>query len=136
MALKYTDLHVTVNTNFAPRTHSEQQFTAQALYNLIVHDLQDPTNVAQLLPTTDGPESIEDVTVNAIGIEVGSAQKRLHAHFNVQVEHHSKVLLANLNKVWAAFFSERLAFAKGCHAHVQLLPSSAAKNYSVKGRNR
>lgn len=92
-------------------------------------------NLLKLL-VVEAPGRLVRVQMTGPFIEVGKKYHQVHAHFNLSIEHTSRLLLkdekSTINRRFKAFFDTIIPWKRGCHFNATLLASSATKNYNQK----
>lgn len=85
---------VTINTNRAPKTQAEQDVLADVMRS-VVHELWRDRNVPKMIKYLKGPRdpSLIKYVESEFAIEVGSKQRRLHAHILTNIYHNSFIHL-------------------------------------------
>lgn len=132
--IRYTDFHVTLNTNIKPRTQQDSLRLQFELRGAIRETLQDDEYMARLLglQQDDYDDNVIRINIGQIGTERGEHPKggRVHAHFVIEVTHRTTIDLTGVHKRWQGVFNEVLGH--GTYVFIRLLGSSAAKNYALK----
>lgn len=126
-------MHVTLNTNHAGNTEAEVNDVINALRRFIQHDLAKIENWRELLIIEPDFDAVENVLVDAIGIEVGGKRHFIHVHFLVTVEHHGRMVVRGRGsqRPWQNLLRARIPYLRGAYASVTL-HDSRALNYAAK----
>lgn len=131
--VRYTMLNVTINTNKAPNTAAQEEYLSDGLREFVERTLASVASWKRVLTVRPSFDAIDHIDVDAIGVERGDEQHRMHVHFVVTIQHHGKVMLTkNTNWLWKKLADESLPYAdRGCNVNVQLLNASYL-NYVTK----
>lgn len=134
--MSYTDLFITVDTHQSPLTTEEEVKMRENLMGAI-KELYTKATLMRVL-TLEDPQKLRSAQMLAAAVEKGGKRHTIHAHFNLNLVHDTKIILCDesrgvsLNKNLANFFSGHLAIP-GCFASAALQNSSKAKNYNSRG---
>lgn len=133
--MRFTVLHVTLNTNHAASSEAEVTYIISRLRRFIRRDLAVQENWRDLISITPSFEAIDKILVDAIGIEVGAQRHFIHAHFVVTIEHNGKILT---NKKGTQLAWQSLMLRKmGLRGYVSVsLMSARHLNYTAKTSNQ
>lgn len=133
--VRFSDLHVVIDTHRAPKSAEEEDRLADALEHLMFDLIDSHAGYAALLPI-QAPGRLLSVKMMSAGVEKGTKYGRMHCHFNLSIKHDSKLLLdvngVNINTIWQEWVNEQLGWDTPCFVSVDLLTTSRAKNYNAK----
>jgi len=142
---RYTDLHVTINSNTTPRTRQQFGAMREAFTGLVFRDMMRPEIITRLI----GRGPVDAIEVNAIGIEIAPRNGSLHTHFVMQITHRNNQFVGNTGSAnrptgldlqafrqrVKAYLDSRWRGSRGVMVFFQNLTSARAKNYAVKSGN-
>jgi hypothetical protein len=138
--MRYTDLMITVDTHCQPKD-DEDRVRLTALLKRVLKEY----NTAPSLKATilcEDPAKLRRIVMTSASIEEGDKYGRVHAHFNLSIEHETNVYLKHpdgrtLNRVLIDWFNAHLEpeTGKDCYVRASLAESSRAKNYATKASN-
>ncbi len=135
--MRYTDLMITVDTHCQPKDDEDRV----RLTELLKRVLKEFNTAAALKATLlcEDPSKLRRVVMTSASVEEGDKYGRVHAHFNLSIEHETNVYLRHpdgrtLNRVLIDWFNARLEpeTGKDCYVRASLAESSRAKNYATK----
>lgn len=125
--LRITKVEVLINTNFTGGAS-----IVDALERYLVDDLWTERELERVIPLMSGRPDLHllGVEVQAPSIEIGTRQRRVHAHFILRIRHADQVVLGRMQPLMQRHVRERTMF-KAAFVSVRLL-NSAAENYALK----
>lgn len=91
-AQNHSGFLITINTNRSPQSPAEEAVLGDLL-RLIIGDLFDDTNVNRMFKFLNGPRQPSAIKYvdSEFAIEIGSVQKRVHAHILTNVYHNTRI---------------------------------------------
>lgn len=139
--MRYTDLMITVDTHCQP-ADDEDRARLTALLKRVLKEYNTAAALKETLLCED-PTKLRRVVMTSASIEEGDKYGRVHAHFNLSIEHETNVYLKHpdgrtLNRVLIDWFNAHLQpeTGKDCYVRASLAESSRAKNYATKASAR
>lgn len=135
--LRYSLLHVTINTNKSARSAFAETLIMNDLERFFTETLSEPSVWRENeLIIIDDYDSIENITVTGIGLEVSPKQKRVHAHCVVQISHRGKVSWrgTGLQRRWQNLVNREVS-TNGSYVHISGA-NSRSLNYMSKDADK
>lgn len=135
--MRYTDLMVTVDTHCKPEDDADRSRLVDVLKRVLrQYNTKDALKATILC---EDPSKLRRIVMTSASIEEGDKYGRVHAHFNLSIEHETNVYLRHpdgrtLNRVLIDWFNAALQpdTGKDCYVRASLAESSRAKNYATK----
>lgn len=128
---------VTVDTHCKPEDDADRARLVDVLKRVLRQ-----FNTKEALKATilcEDPSKLKRIVMTSASIEEGDKYGRVHAHFNLSIEHETNVYLRHpdgrtLNRVLIDWFNAALQpdTGKDCYVRASLAESSRAKNYATK----
>ena len=125
---------ILVDTHYAPKTTAEEQALSEDLKAAVVECCSVP--VLRTLLLCDDVSKLRRKQLMGVGVEIGEKYKRIHVHFQLNLEHQTTVYLRHpdddrtINRQFQDWFNRRLGTS--CFVSVKLT-DTRAKNYATKG---
>ena len=74
---------------------------------------------------------VDNVLVDAIGIEIGPKRHFVHAHAAVTIEHHGSIKWRGTQRKWQEMFNAHARLLRGSYVNITLMDADAL-NYASK----
>lgn len=130
MRVRYSQYHVTINTNHAARTAAEEEDLSTRLQWVIQNVLSRPESWDGVFDIRPSFDSISTISLNGIGIQRGGRQHFIHTHF-VLVVQHSGTIKRVYQPVLQGVVHRAMPYLKGIYVKMTLMKANNL-NYTAK----